>query len=70
MLIGIAALVLPGPGLLLLALGLWVLAKNYRWADRLLEWEGAGHRVYGYFNNDQFGYAVANAMRLRDLLGR
>ena len=31
---------------------------------------GAGHRVYGYFNNDQFGYAVANAMRLRELLGR
>jgi len=32
---GVAALVLPGPGLLLLALGLWVLAKNYEWADRL-----------------------------------
>ena len=40
------------------------------WADRLREWEGAGHRVYGYFNNDQFGYAVANAMRLRELLAR
>ena len=40
------------------------------WADRLLEWEGAGHRVYGYFNNDQFGYAVANAMRLRAILGQ
>lgn len=34
---GVAALVLPGPGLLLLAMGLWVLAKNYRWADRLLD---------------------------------
>jgi hypothetical protein len=34
---GVAALVLPGPGLLLLAVGLWVLAKNYRWADRLLD---------------------------------
>ncbi len=34
---GVAALVLPGPGLLLLASGLWVLAKNYRWADRLLD---------------------------------
>jgi len=34
---GVAALVLPGPGLLLLALGLWVLARNYRWADRLLD---------------------------------
>ena len=26
------------------------------------------HAVYGYFNNDQFGYAVANAMRMRELL--
>lgn len=34
---GVAALILPGPGLLLLALGLWVLAKNYTWADRLLD---------------------------------
>src|SRR6195952_6047403 len=34
---GVAALILPGPGLLLLALGVWVLAKNYRWADRLLD---------------------------------
>lgn len=34
---GIAALILPGPGLLLLALGLWALAKNYAWADRLLD---------------------------------
>src|SRR6476646_10584281 len=34
---GVAALVLPGPGLPWLGLGLWVLAKNYRWADRLLD---------------------------------
>lgn len=34
---GVAALVLPGPGLLLMALGLWVLAKHYRWADSLLD---------------------------------
>jgi Putative transmembrane protein (PGPGW) len=34
---GVAALILPGPGLLLLAVGLWVLAKNYSWADRLLD---------------------------------
>ncbi len=34
---GVAALVLPGPGLLLLALGLWVLSQNYEWADRLLD---------------------------------
>jgi uncharacterized protein YecE (DUF72 family) len=40
------------------------------WADQLGEWEAAGHRVLGYFNNDEHGYAVANAMRLRELLGR
>ncbi len=34
---GVAAIILPGPGLLLLALGLWVLARYYRWADRLLD---------------------------------
>lgn len=34
---GVAALILPGPGLLLLALGLWLLAENYAWADRLLD---------------------------------
>jgi hypothetical protein len=34
---GVAAMVLPGPGLLLLALGLWVHSKSYEWADRLLD---------------------------------
>jgi hypothetical protein len=34
---GLAALVLPGPGLLLLAAGLWVLSQSYTWAERLLE---------------------------------
>ena len=36
-LLGIAALVLPGPGLVLLALGLFVLATQYEWAERRLE---------------------------------
>ena len=34
---GIAALVLPGPGLLLLAAGLWVHSQSYEWADRMLD---------------------------------
>jgi hypothetical protein len=34
---GIAALVLPGPGLLLLVAGLAVLAEQYEWAERRLE---------------------------------
>ncbi len=40
------------------------------WADRVGEWERSGHRVYGYFNNDQFGYAAVNALRMRELLAR
>lgn len=39
------------------------------WADRIRRWQGAGHRVYGYFNNDLDGHAVANARTLRGLLG-
>ncbi|HSV40329.1 MAG TPA: PGPGW domain-containing protein [Nocardioidaceae bacterium] len=34
---GLAALVLPGPGLVLLAAGLWVHSQSYEWADRLLD---------------------------------
>jgi len=34
---GIAALVLPGPGLLLLLAGLIVLSQEYEWAERRLE---------------------------------
>jgi hypothetical protein len=34
---GVAALVLPGPGLLLLAAGLWVHSLSYEWAENLLE---------------------------------
>jgi len=34
---GLAALVLPGPGLLMLACGLIVLSQEYEWANRRLE---------------------------------
>lgn len=34
---GIAALVLPGPGLLLLASGLFVLSQQYEWAERRVD---------------------------------
>jgi len=37
LLIGVAALVLPGPGLILMALGLAVLSQQYDWAERRLE---------------------------------
>lgn len=35
--IGLAALVLPGPGLLLLAAGLFVLSQQYEWAERRVD---------------------------------
>ncbi len=35
--LGIALLVLPGPGLLLIALGLFVLSFEFDWARRLVE---------------------------------
>ncbi|WP_418060671.1 PGPGW domain-containing protein [Pimelobacter simplex] len=34
---GVAALILPGPGLLLMAAGLGVLSQQYTWAERLLD---------------------------------
>jgi uncharacterized protein YecE (DUF72 family) len=39
------------------------------WADRIREWEAAGHDVYAYFNNDGDGNAVRNAWTLRSILG-
>ncbi len=40
------------------------------WAERIGEWEGTGHEVYAYFNNDGHGHAVRNAETLRRLLGQ
>jgi uncharacterized protein (TIGR02611 family) len=36
-LVGLAMLVLPGPGLLVIAVGLAILALEFAWAERLLE---------------------------------
>lgn len=38
------------------------------WADRIHEWVAAGHAVRGYFNNDEHGFAAANALRLSEIL--
>lgn len=35
--LGLAALVLPGPGLLMVSAGLFVLSQQYAWAERLLQ---------------------------------
>jgi uncharacterized protein YecE (DUF72 family) len=39
------------------------------WADRIGEWDRAGHDVFAYFNNDGDANAVCNARTLRALLG-
>jgi uncharacterized protein YecE (DUF72 family) len=37
------------------------------WADRIRAWRADGRDVYAYFNNDEQGFAVRNALRLREL---
>jgi uncharacterized protein YecE (DUF72 family) len=39
------------------------------WADRIGEWRRQGRDVFVYFNNDGYGHAVRNALRLRELTG-
>lgn len=39
------------------------------WADRVAEWRSQGRDVFAYFNNDGYGHAVHNALRLRELVG-
>lgn len=38
------------------------------WAGRLSTWARGGRDVFCYFDNDQAGYAIRNAMELRDML--
>jgi uncharacterized protein YecE (DUF72 family) len=38
------------------------------WADRLRDWESGLKAAYIYFDNDQAGYAVKNALELKALL--
>jgi len=39
------------------------------WGRRIQDFLAQGLGVYAYFNNDAFGYAVANALRLKAILG-
>ncbi len=39
-----------------------------RWAGRILRWRSDGTDVYCYFDNDEAGYAFANAVRLAELV--
>jgi uncharacterized protein YecE (DUF72 family) len=48
-------------------------ASNYsdemlrEWAERIRGWRAEGRDVFAYFNNDEQGFAVKNALRLREL---
>jgi len=41
-----------------------------KWRDRIKDWRRSGKDVYLYFDNDQEGYAAANAEKLRGYLKR
>lgn len=40
------------------------------WAARLKSWAGQGLQAWVFFDNDQAGFAAANAMRLREFCAR
>jgi uncharacterized protein YecE (DUF72 family) len=40
------------------------------WAERLEAWRAGGRDAYCYFDNDEKAYAVQDALRLQQLLGR
>jgi uncharacterized protein YecE (DUF72 family) len=44
-------------------------AELRTWSRRIRGWLGEGLDVYSYFNNDEHGYAVADTVRLIDLVG-
>jgi uncharacterized protein YecE (DUF72 family) len=39
-------------------------------AQKFRTWVGEGHTVWAYFNNDIHGFAIENAKRMMELLGR
>jgi uncharacterized protein YecE (DUF72 family) len=39
------------------------------WASAITAWDASGKDVYCYFDNDQAGYAAADALRLKELVG-
>ena len=39
-----------------------------QWASKVKGWLDGGKVIYAYFNNDAYGFAVANALRLKELL--
>jgi len=43
-------------------------ARLRAWADRLVAWRREGRDVWCFFDNDEAGYAAANAARLKELV--
>jgi uncharacterized protein YecE (DUF72 family) len=39
------------------------------YAEKMIDWQQAGHHVWAFFNNDFHGYAIDNARQLAGLTG-
>lgn len=44
-------------------------AALHAWAERIHSWRPKLRAIYVYFDNDQAGYAVKDALRLKDMVG-
>lgn len=49
--------------------GLYDSRSLYGWAGDISSWAGEGKEVFCYFDNDQSGFAVRNALDLDDMIG-
>jgi len=50
--------------------GLYGVKGLRSWADRCVKWAQSGKDVYCYFDNDEAGYAVKDALNLQNLVDR
>lgn len=41
-----------------------------RYAEKISQWQQAGHHIWVFFNNDVHGYAIRNALTLIDYINR
>ncbi len=48
--------------------GCYPITQLRKWADRIEELREAGRDCFAYFNNDGGGYAITNALQLKELL--
>ena len=38
------------------------------WVEKIRQWSGSNLKVYIYFDNDEYGYAVQNALRIQEII--